>query len=420
MSAGPSTSSSTSTSQSNFVPIFNAALETYKRKTKKDLASHPLLPTLQSCDSPEAILTVLREQIPAFSQSQSGDDALTKWVTPTVNVLYAFSAALGQGVGLAFPPANAIFAGIGVLLLAAKDVGSSKDKLVELFNRIEHFFCRLEIYTGITPTTAMTAIIIDIMAEVLTILGIVTKEVKRGGLKRYLKKLMGNTDIEDSLARLDKLTQEEARMASAELLKTTHSVDGKVIGVDDRVKNVQGKIQDICDDVQDVRGDVQDARGDVQGVGNMVQDVDDKLEQANRNQLKDSLLRWLSPPDPSINHNVACKAHHNGTAQWFFQGSIFNQWKSTGSFLWVHGKPGSGKSILCSSIIQDITALCDGGRASMAYFYFDFKDIDKQKLSNLLPSLLIQLSARSDPVVIYFPDFILHTTEEYGNPVIPL
>ena len=33
----------------------------------------------------------------------------------------------------------------------------------------------------------------------------------------------------------------------------------------------------------------------------------------------------------------------------------------------------------------------------MAYFYFDFKDIDKQKLSNLLPSLLIQFSARSDP-----------------------
>jgi hypothetical protein len=42
-------------------------------------------------------------------------------------------------------------------------------------------------------------------------------------------------------------------------------------------------------------------------------------------------------------------------------------------------------------------ALCDAGRASMAYFYFDFRDVDKQKLGNLLPSLLIQLSARSDP-----------------------
>jgi hypothetical protein len=95
-----STVPSTSTSHSNFVSIFNAALETYKRKTKKDLASHPLLPSLQSCESSEAVLTVLREQIPAFSQSQNGDDRLTKWVTPTVNVLYSFSATLGGGIGL--------------------------------------------------------------------------------------------------------------------------------------------------------------------------------------------------------------------------------------------------------------------------------------------------------------------------------
>jgi hypothetical protein len=42
-------------------------------------------------------------------------------------------------------------------------------------------------------------------------------------------------------------------------------------------------------------------------------------------------------------------------------------------------------------------AFRDAGRASMAYFYFDFRDVDKQRLSYLLPSLLIQLSARSDP-----------------------
>ena len=41
-------------------------------------------------------------------------------------------------------------------------------------------------------------------------------------------------------------------------------------------------------------------------------------------------------------------------------------------------------------------AMRDAGKASMAYFYFDFRDVDKQKLHNLLPSLLIQLSARSD------------------------
>jgi hypothetical protein len=75
-------------------------LETYKRKTKRDLASHPLLSSLQSCDSPEAVLTVLRDQIPAFNQSENQDDRLTKWVIPTVNVLYTFSGTIGQGVGL--------------------------------------------------------------------------------------------------------------------------------------------------------------------------------------------------------------------------------------------------------------------------------------------------------------------------------
>lgn len=132
-----STHPSTSTSNSNFASIFDAALKSYKRKTKEDLTLHPLLSSLQSCDSSDAILTALREHIPAFNQSQNGDDRLTKWVSPTVNVLYAFSTTVGQGVGLvrigifcvgnlciniyfqAFPPANAIFAGISVLLLVS-------------------------------------------------------------------------------------------------------------------------------------------------------------------------------------------------------------------------------------------------------------------------------------------------------------
>jgi hypothetical protein len=49
-----------------------------------------------------------------------------------------------------------------------------------------------------------------------------------------------------------------------------------------------------------------------------------------------------------------------------------------------------------SAIIQDIMALRETGRASIAYFYFDFRDADKQNLHNALPSLLTQLSARSD------------------------
>ena len=43
-----------------------------------------------------------------------------------------------------------------------------------------------------------------------------------------MRKLLGRNDIEDALKRLDTLTTEEARMAIAETLSVTHSVDDKV------------------------------------------------------------------------------------------------------------------------------------------------------------------------------------------------
>ena len=53
--------------------------------------------------------------------------------------------------------------------------------------------------------------------------------------EKYLNKLIGRTEIEDALKRLDKLTQEEARMATAQVLKVTHTVDDRVKAVDDKV-----------------------------------------------------------------------------------------------------------------------------------------------------------------------------------------
>ena len=77
-------------------------------------------------------------------------------------------------------------------------------------------------------------------------------------------------------------------MASAEVLKMTHVVDSKVMGVDDRVQGVEEKVQDVRDDVHDVRNKV----GGVEG---RVQTVDDKIDQANRSSFVYFLL-----PIPSI------------------------------------------------------------------------------------------------------------------------
>ena len=91
------------TSSSNYQSIFDSAIEAYKKKTRKDLRSHPLLDKLQTCHSPDAVLGVLYQQIPGFDQSCGTDDKLTKWLNPTVNVLCTFSGVIGGGVGLASP-----------------------------------------------------------------------------------------------------------------------------------------------------------------------------------------------------------------------------------------------------------------------------------------------------------------------------
>ena len=85
---------------SNFQAIFQAALKSYQKQTKKDLLAHPLASQLQDCDSTNAILAVLQHQVRQFDESHSGDERLTRWLGPTVNVLNAFSATISGGVSL--------------------------------------------------------------------------------------------------------------------------------------------------------------------------------------------------------------------------------------------------------------------------------------------------------------------------------
>jgi hypothetical protein len=125
---------SAATSSSKFQLIINNALDTYRKRTKNDLLTHPLAAQLQTCRTPAAILSILQEQVQGLDQSQSGDERWSKWLDPTVNVLFAFSTTIGAGVSLVFAvyysseisvltfiwqvfsPASVIFTGIGVLL----------------------------------------------------------------------------------------------------------------------------------------------------------------------------------------------------------------------------------------------------------------------------------------------------------------
>jgi Cdc6-like AAA superfamily ATPase len=102
----------------------------------------------------------------------------------------------------------------------------------------------------------------------------------------------------------------------------------------------------------------------------------------------------LSPPDPSPNYEKAVKQRQANTGLWFLEGEDYAAWKTNpASFIWLYGIPGCGKTILSSTILQNILEYCanDTGKV-VAYFYFDFNDTQKQSPELMIRSLVSQLS----------------------------
>ncbi len=87
-------------SAANFSAIFDAASNEYKNLTGQDLRTHPLAAAFDNFSSPESVLNVFRKQAQVFSKFRKGDDKLMAWLTPTVHILFTFSGALGEGIGL--------------------------------------------------------------------------------------------------------------------------------------------------------------------------------------------------------------------------------------------------------------------------------------------------------------------------------
>jgi len=68
------------------------------------------------------------------------------------------------------------------------------------------------------------------------------------------------------------------------------------------------------------------------------------------NQFQKDVRNWLSPPDPSTNHNIARRDHLDGTASWFIESGTFKEWKAMGSLLWIRGKRTQSPSLSYHSV----------------------------------------------------------------------
>lgn len=105
------------------------------------------------------------------------------------------------------------------------------------------------------------------------------------------------------------------------------------------------------------------------------------------------IMSWVDAPDQTPYHTTACQKHEPGTGQWLLESDTYKTWKTSSSaHLWLHGKAGCGKTVLCSTLVEDLKAHCASvADSALAYFYFSFSDVNSQSYRKLLASLVHQL-----------------------------
>ena len=264
-------------------------MQDYEKQTGIPLANHPLAEKLQICQSVESVTTLLQDQALAFGEFR-GSDKIMNTLKSVVSALSRVAATgpLGHGISMVCSRLlircymfrrlfdslfrlhmQYILASVScslyvpLLLLHAypcnthvsqafKGMSVDLDALVDLLESIEHFLKRLDIYTKVPPTPAMTEIVMKIMVELVSSLALATKQIRLGRpsesifadvlpnlhyAEKFVKKLFGENEVEAVLQRLDRLTQDEARTTAAQTLEVVYGlvrnmrvlIDGKRI-----------------------------------------------------------------------------------------------------------------------------------------------------------------------------------------------
>ena len=273
--------SSMATSSSNFQSILDAALDNYHKHTGIDLTKHPSATQLQNCHSPDDVVQLLLERETSFKDYREKYRKFIDRLRPVVKVIHALSGILGERAGpvsdqhwtllirpyvyrslqVPFQPTKVIFTGIDILVSVriilqrstimrlfdiesyqtAISVSASYDALGDLFECVANILRRLHIYTERIPSSpAMSDIMVKIMIEVLNVVALATEQMKTGrfsesstthrlsladrGIEKFAKRLLGESDVEAILQRLDRLTLEEARMTGAHTLQVVHGL----------------------------------------------------------------------------------------------------------------------------------------------------------------------------------------------------
>ncbi|KAK2799233.1 hypothetical protein FQN51_007063 [Onygenales sp. PD_10] len=107
---------------------------------------------------------------------------------------------------------------------------------------------------------------------------------------------------------------------------------------------------------------------------------------------RETILNWIAPPRHEQKHSSASRIRVEGTGQWLLEHPNYTSWRddlATPNVLWCDGMQGSGKTVLMSTVIDELRHRLSGSEVPIAFFHFDYQD--QQTIQDLFTSLLRQM-----------------------------
>ncbi|KAL1690703.1 hypothetical protein GGG16DRAFT_55162, partial [Schizophyllum commune] len=391
---------------SSLVLLWHEAILKYESDTNLRL-------DLEAFASAQAIYDYIDQAGQRF-ESFRRDDAhrLRERARPVLRALEALCGPLGDVVGLVFSPGKAIFSAVGVFLKGFSDVHDDFEAVGAAFDTLENHLRVIHATADvkIDTTSVLRAASIKLLAQILKVLGIITKVRQDGRLKTWLKKLGDSKEIVSALDDLGRLSTNHHQAVSALTLSTIQKTLGILtegIAWAEEEQDVSRRfLARLTHLAQEVHASLKSGtsaitdniivnRGILERIQSLLLQHHLFVEDI---QAADQIFRWLHYPDASLKMNELLRQRTPATGSWFLESSDFSKFKS-GKIrtICLQGKAGCGKSTLLAAAIRDLQALSASSEKPhlvVAHLFDSTNTSRPLDLRALLSAILCQLAHR--------------------------
>ncbi|PHH90061.1 hypothetical protein CDD83_4633 [Cordyceps sp. RAO-2017] len=350
--------------RSQFAQVVADAARLYKDKAGESLDDFST-PAIKSVEDLERQLSLQNDEFSAFrAKRQAVFDALNTTLKPVELVGEIVAGAAAS----AFAPAQSIYAATMFLINAAHNVSTTYDSIIELFDQLKDFTARLHVYVRHRLSSSLRDKIVAILAALFEILILATKEIRRGRIRAYIKRLIGaESPVQPAVDRLKALTLGEERQVLVDTF-------GNVSELSTKADHIEEVVSLVNEGVQSLRVE--------------------HRELANLPS-KDKLREILHPsPFPDDIYSAFKKSAVPLTGEWILEDEGLNAWlRGEVPYLWIFGNAGTGKSHLTAKIVS--WALENTATVPyLGYFFFRANNAETRSVLQALRDVAYQLSEK--------------------------